>query len=657
MSVRANRKAIRRILDAEYDYACWIEENEKRTRVSLRKTPLFSVVLLEQGATEEQKHRCLKCLKKQRYPKLQILKIGADETDWKSVCRRLEGEYVLFMPMTDQLAPDALKWFAKEMEEHPEAEWIYADEDVFRESDGMRVAPHFKPDWSYDTFLSFFYTGNAAVYKRELCTDTRMSVQMDSPHWTYDFALHFLEKCDQQKIRHIENVLYHTSDADGCRRRDTLNETRKLKEDFIKRNNLDARVEAEERTREYRMVYRGEGLVSIIIPSKDHVQMLCDCIDSLEANTDYKDYEIIVVDNGSNEENRSSLERILSQKQIRYIYQPMEFNFSKMCNIGAAVSNGKYLLFLNDDMECIDGKWLERMVGQAAQPGVGVVGAKLLYPNGNKIQHVGVANLKVGPSHLLSKVEDDGVLEHGRNCLDYNYEAVTGACLMLERELYTEVGGFDETFPISYNDVDLCYTIGSRGNRNVVRTDALLLHHESISRGLDTKSEEKMQRLKSEREHLYAKHPWIVKKDRFYNPQMSTDGMKSVNRKVLPKIYTEMSFYATIERIIKDQGIRIEGWYWYADDDYTNQSDVYIVFREEATGKEIWYETSKETRFDVTEITGSQAFYCGFTCRISEEEAKRIQGCRVGICAKLYDYKRSPLRWMDELCEDGGIYG
>lgn len=664
MSKNENLKAIRRLQDADFDYACWIEENEQKAKRYKRNTPLFSIVLFENGATEEQKKRCLDSINRQTCNNIQLVEWKESQVEWGKLCEQLKGDYIMFVHTTDWIAPNALEEFAKVMEERPQAQWIYADEDVYREEDGVRVQPHFKPEWSYDTFLSFFYTGNAAVYKKEICLKMNDWCSRISNYWSYDFALRFLEVCDQSNIYHVPKVLYHVSNKGIEKSKQEQIEIKAFKENYLNRQGINAYVEQEERTGEYRVAYEGNGLVSIIIPSKDNVKMLMDCIASIENNTSYQEYEIIVVDNGSSSENKAQLESRLADKQITYIYETMEFNFSRMCNIGAKASRGEYLLFLNDDIECINDKWLGRMVGQANQPGVGAVGAKLLYPDNNKIQHIGVVNFnfEVGPSHILAKQKDEGVLVHGRNCLDYNYEAVTGACLLVKKSMYEEVEGFDEDLPVAYNDVDFCYKLRACGYRNVVRMDAVLIHHESISRGVDAVSDAKMQRLISEREYLYAKHPWIVDGvDRGYNINFASDERdcrlvatktkRTYNQKVWPRPYAEASFYVIIERIVKEQDLQIDGWYWYSDDEYTNLSDVFVVFCDEKTNKEIWYNTCKKTRYDAAEFSNNEAFYCGFTCKIAKEELEKLQGCKVGICAKMYDYKRSPLMWTENMID------
>lgn len=270
-------------------------------------------------------------------------------------------------------------------------------------------------------------------------------------------------------------------------------------------------------------------LVSVVIPSKDHPELLKKCIGSFLERTSLLEMqrvvEFIVVDNGSKEENRQTIQAFLESVKVEchYIYRPMPFNFSAMCNIGAAQAGGEYILLLNDDMEIIEENWLRILLGQALLPGTGAVGAKLWYPEEERIQHAGITNMHIGPSHKLVTFPDDRIYYYGHNAVTYDMIAVTAACLLVKRSIYREVGGLDEDMAVSYNDVDFCFKIVEAGYRNVVRNDAVLLHHESASRGLDELSSEKWLRLLQEKEKLYKKHPLFYKRDPYYSEQLADD--------------------------------------------------------------------------------------------------------------------------------------
>ncbi len=258
-------------------------------------------------------------------------------------------------------------------------------------------------------------------------------------------------------------------------------------------------------------------LVSVVIPSRDHPEVLERCLDTFREKTDYEYYEWIVVDNGSSAENRAKMEKLREKYGFVYLYEEMPFNFSRMCNLGAARATGDLLLFMNDDMEVIEHSWLRRMAGQALQPHTGAVGAKLWYAGTQKIQHAGITNMEIGPSHKLITFQDDRDYYYGRNRLTYDMAGVTAACLMVHRDRYREVGGFDESMAVAYNDVDFCFRLSEAGYYNVQRNDAVLYHHESLSRGLDEADEGKWERLLAEKEALYAKHPQMRGYDAFYH--------------------------------------------------------------------------------------------------------------------------------------------
>lgn len=257
--------------------------------------------------------------------------------------------------------------------------------------------------------------------------------------------------------------------------------------------------------------------VSVVIPSKDQPEVLKRCLESFRDKTDYRYYEWIVVDNGSNEENRAKLETMQREFGFEYIYEKMDFNFSKMCNMGVERATGDLVLLLNDDIEIIEHSWLRRMTGQALQPHVGAVGAKLWYADTQNIQHTGITNMEIGPSHKLITFPDDRDYYYGRNRVAYNMIGVTAACLMVDRKKYKEVGGLDETMAVAYNDVDFCFKLIEAGYYNVQRNDVVLYHRESLSRGLDEEDDSKWERLLAEKENLYVKHPQMRGRDIFYH--------------------------------------------------------------------------------------------------------------------------------------------
>lgn len=431
-----------------------------------------------------------------------------------------------------------LAWFA----EHEEYKLLYADEDVcfgsekaldtFRQK-GVRLSrrcyPNFKPVPSPETFLSYQYFGNIWAVRTQVCREISCMDTEDVQLFEYDLLLKVWEKTGTSAIGHIPEILYHKfvkrcAHPDGrgytaeemeqkLREEDSLcwgfgEKYFAIKEEAAKRRGVDMKISAEG---QYGFPVYGLGAeepkVSILIPSKDNPEVLHKCIASVYEKSTYRNFEIIVVDNGSEDVNRCKIEETRKQYPFIYLYQPMVFNYSVMNNIAAARAEGSVLLLLNDDMEVVTPDWLERMVGQVLQEGVGAVGAKLLYPDTALIQHVGITNAVDGPVHKLLKMDDTRSYYKGRNKLVYNLIGVTGACLMVKRADFNRLGGLKENLRVAYNDVDFCFSLYELGLRNVIRNDVVLYHHESLSRGADVMSAEKMQRLKVERDYLYHCHP------------------------------------------------------------------------------------------------------------------------------------------------------
>ena len=406
------------------------------------------------------------------------------------------ADYIIFIDGRFQmLSEDALREFSDMLDRKP-YDFVYSDQDEMDLPSGDRKNPFFKPDWSPDTFDSFFYTGNLAAYRMAVLDPLRMPDETSFEVFHYEFTRHFLKKCTS--IGHLPEVLCH--------------EIRPYQ--YIEPKSVVCN----------RGIVRGK--VSVIIPSKDHAEMLERCIEAIRntcASSSGRElsYEIIVIDNGSCRKERNKIEEMSHRYGFRYLYEPMEFNFSKMCNRGADLSSGDFLLFLNDDIEACTKGWMERMAGQAAKEKAGAVGAKLYYPGGRRIQHLGIVNLAVGPGHCFLECDDKKEFYYRRNRYNYNFLAVTGACMMIRKAVFQEVGGFDEELAIAYNDVELCFRLYKKGYFQSVCMPAVLYHHESASRGYDNISAEKEARLAGESAILYKKHPDLYQRDPFYSPNFT----------------------------------------------------------------------------------------------------------------------------------------
>lgn len=470
-----------------------------------------------------------------------------------------KGEFVALCDCDDLYAPNALYEIVKKLNEDPSLDFIYTDEDKISEDGKVRRDPFFKPDWSPETFMSYMYTCHLSVYRKHLLDELGgLRVGFEGSQ-DYDLVLRVMEKTT--RIGHVPKILYHwrmrqESTANSMTAKSyVMDSTRRAKEEALERRGLVGKLTLIPDIAQLRVTYipQGNPLVSIIIPSKDNVPVLTQGLTSICNKTDYENYEILVVDNGSDEKNKAEIEALITElnqqypltgkpsqdntgTRIRYIYEPMEFNFSRMCNIGAANAQGELLLFLNDDIEITEAvkknpnlqgetvEWLSILAGQAQVSYTGAVGCKLYYPNTIRLQHAGVLNLQIGPGHCLYGSMDNLNYYYGRNLLDYNFSVVTGACLMVEKKKFYEVGGFDEDLPVAYNDVALCFKLVEAGYHNVLRNDVALVHHESVSRGLDAKAAEKEERRKREMEKLYTMHPKFAGGyDPCYNPNLTKD--------------------------------------------------------------------------------------------------------------------------------------
>ena len=577
-------------------------------------------------------------------------KNGHISENTNSALKLATGEFIALLDCDDLLQRDALYEMVKKLNENPELDFIYSDEDKISDDGTKRHMPHFKPEWSPDYFMSCMYTCHLGLYRKSLIDEIGGFRKGYEGAQDYDLVLRLTEKTD--RIGHIAKVLYHWRERNGSTAIDPNSKPyfteaeRKAKEDALRRRGLKGMLEYMDGLFQYRVNYIPDRKhkVSVVIPSKDHPDVLEVCLKTLRQNTSYKNYEIVVVDNGSADEAKTEYEALCKNYKAKYVYRPMEFNFSAMCNIGAAESNGDYILFLNDDIEITDGSFMERMLGQAELPHTGAVGAKLYYPGGKKIQHAGVICIKDGPSHVLGGMEDDRGYYFNHNLLTVNYLAVTAACVMLSREKFDEVGGFDEKLAVNYNDVDLCMKLAEHGYYNVVRNDAVLIHHESISRGNPMYDEEKMQALKKELKKLYKVHPAYEANDPFYSPNLSQTAVDfsycaAAQIADKTKLFKAKEFQPSKlrglrggitaifdETVIKDGVATVSGWYTAEDPELDNESEAVLVYS--SKGKTYIVKTQKLHRSDVgaqfNDGTCETGFYSRFKCDAASADFKKI---------------------------------
>ena len=396
---------------------------------------------------------------------------------------KASGDYVILVNVGDRPAPNLLDEITNSLNISPEHDIVYYDEDTLASDGVTRQDPFFKPDWSPELMLSTNYLTHAA-FRRSLLDKIINQAALIEPDFG-DLIFRCIEKTAH--IHHIPKVLYHKgqSDRTGHVGSNLASHPRRVKKHLQRVGIKDASTSISEAGETKVSWPVDERLVSIIIPTKDHVEYLQTCMSSIQKLTAYNNYEIILVDSGS--------EEYLTQKYYAEIqndpailiveYEPGgAFNFNTALNTGARHARGEILLFLNNDTEVIHHDWLDEIVRWANRPEIGVVGAKLLYPDGT-IQHAGiVVGLEGHASHVFSGMQEGSSGPYGSVEWYRNYSAVTGACMALRRDVFDQIGGFSEEYRLVFSDVEICLRAIKAGYRNVYTPYAKLIHHEGKSR-------------------------------------------------------------------------------------------------------------------------------------------------------------------------------
>ncbi|HAG69424.1 MAG TPA: hypothetical protein DCL38_05565, partial [Lachnospiraceae bacterium] len=391
---------------------------------------------------------------------------------------------------------------------------VYFDHDYITR--GKRHTPYFKPEWSPDTFLSCDYIDDVFAVRAELFESEAYGSKLKKAANIHELIWQIAGK--GADIGHVGRIAAHIET-------DSLFDE-EVYEEYVRERNGITVQKALKALRGDACPVKGDSyFVSVIIPSKDHSEILENCLRSIIKSSFNKlNIEVLIVDNGSIESEKNKITDIINNVcnefddkhperegafAIKYIYEPMEFDFSTMCTLGAREARYGLLLFLNDDIEVRDEDAIEKMCSCAMREDIGAVGVKLLYPETTLIQHDGITDLDCGPSHKLAGHDDRSVYYFGVNRFNRNVLAVTGACLMIGKEKYFNIGGFNVKMKVSYNDVELCLKCLKKGLRNLLLNDTVMYHHESLLRGRDDISEEKRRRLTVERELLYRTNEWL----------------------------------------------------------------------------------------------------------------------------------------------------
>lgn len=441
----------------------------------------------------------------------------------------VNGEFVALLDHDDELPAHALYYVALEILNHPDVQIIYSDEDKIT-TDGYRLDPYFKPDFGPDLLCSHNFVSHLGVYKTELIK-TVGGFRKDfvgSQDW--DLVLRCLDVIQHHQIRHIPRILYHwrlsndsTSASVGNKDYAVTSGHRALQE-YLDKHEPTGSVENGPTAGSFRIRYTtpDDPLASIVIPTRNNADLLKQCVDSILSKTTYPNFELIIVDNGSDE--KAAIELLKSyesMQSISVLKHPIPFNFSELNNWATTQLKSEVFVFLNNDMEVIEPDWLRELVSHALRNGVGPVGAKLLYPD-DYIQHAGMI-LGIGgvAGHAFKYLHRQNPGQIGRAGIIQNYSAVTAACMAIKRTVFEELGGFDAgNLGTAYNDADLCLRAWEKDYRTVYTPYALLYHHESASRGLENNSEKRI-RWQQEADFLSNKWRRHIENDPFYNPALT----------------------------------------------------------------------------------------------------------------------------------------
>ena len=570
------KKAVRRVKmelkPGSIDYAQWIAKHEQ-IDVAAQKTkaqafayrPLISVVMPVYNVEIKWLEKCIdsviaqtydhwelcisddastdpkihKCLERYQQKDSRIKVVFREENGHISLATNsaleiAEGEFMALLDNDDELPVNALFEVVNVLNDRPELDLIYSDEDKI-DADGNRFDPHFKADWSPNTLMGNNYISHLGVYRLSIVKELGGFRKGYEGSQDYDLVLRFTEKIPADHIYHIDRVLYHwrtipgSTASSGEAKSYIYDSGVKALTDALARRNIKGQVRPGRISGFYEINYDvlQEDLVSVIIPTKNGYDDLKMCIDSIIEKTTYPNYEIIVADNGSTDPKMQNLfDSYKEQLKERFIVELIDipFNYSRINNLAVEKASGKYYLFLNNDTEVIAPNWMTTMVSYAQFDSIGCVGAKLYYPD-DTTQHAGVL-VGIGgvAGHALNNYDRTHCGYFGRLVIDVDYLAVTAACMMVKADDFKAVDGFDETLQVAFNDVDLCLKVYELGRNNVYAHQVELYHFESKSRGYED-TPEKQKRFAGEIKKMQDKWPKYIAHDPFYNDNLTKQGI------------------------------------------------------------------------------------------------------------------------------------
>ena len=460
------------------------------------------------------------------YKKLKENKGISENTN--AAVRLAMGDYIMLCDHDDVLAPDALFHIVKAITEK-NADVIYTDEDKVSMDGKHYFEPNFKPDFNLFRLRENNYICHIFVVKRTILDQVGTFCPEYDGAQDFDLILRCCEKAE--RIVHVPRVLYHwrshmnSTAANPESKRYAFDAGKRAIEAHYERMGIRAHVELTDRPGWYRSYVEitGNPMISVIIPNKDHIDDLEVCISSIEEKSTWKNYEILIVENNSEDKKTFAYYEELKHRydNVRIIVWKKEFNYSAINNFAVKEARGEYLLFLNNDVEIITPSWMEEMLQNCQQDGVGITGAKLYYPD-DTIQHAGVV-LGLGgiAGHIMCKARREEIGYMGRMVCVQEISAVTAACMLVKTSVFKKAGGFDEQLRVAFNDIDLCMQVRHMGQKVVFTPYAELYHYESKSRGLEDTPEKQ---LRFSKEVKYFRKKWkkeLSKGDPYYSPNLS----------------------------------------------------------------------------------------------------------------------------------------
>lgn len=479
-----------------FAYKLWMRNIERpaahieaaRVAETWTSRPQFDVIIDARGAAELSTLRSVLSVEHQSYGNCRLKLIGGEVAgqqnyvSWHEALNDRCGDFIVPLRAGDQLSPWALFRFAEASKSEPGAAVIYGDEDQIDEL-GRRTRPWFKPRWNEELFLAKDYISRACAIKASAAFETAdEGVKLEPETATLELLLHAIER---GPVVHVPQIITHLG-----QRRSTASRARiEMVARHVTRKGATTSTGPYGSVKVTWPLPCDLPLVSIIVPTRDKVDLLEACVGTVLSRSSYAPFELLIVDNGSVEPRTIDyLNRMSLDPRIRIVSYPHPYNYSAVNNFAARHAGGSYLCLLNNDTEVIEPDWLTELMRYAVRPDIGAAGAKLLYSDGT-IQHAGVVigiGDAAGHAHRNLAAGDEGYF--GQAHVPQFVSAVTGACLVVDMRKFLAVGGLDEqSLPIAFNDVDLCLKLERAGWRNVYVPHALLIHHESKSRERDNR--------------------------------------------------------------------------------------------------------------------------------------------------------------------------